>query len=159
MLKKTEIKDEPKKEEIEKPRTEIQEVEESEPVNTDISKPTSYQPQYKVLTDEGWSDVMDGLLASDGSNKGYAGTIGYPIKGFAANNIGDYRVRTSRGWSEWMDTMDILTDTGDYPVLGIEVSDPSVKIGVHIKGGVWLPITSGEAGAMLPIDGIWLKRV
>lgn len=159
MTDKIKTKTEPKKEPVEEPKKEVKEEAAPGPVKADISKPKSDQPQYKVLTDDGWGDTMDGLLAPDGSKKGYAGTLGNVIKGFTAENIGDYRIRTSRGWSEWKNTIDTSVEYGDYPVLGIEVKDPNIKIGVHIKGGDWLPITSGEACAMLPIDGIWLKKV
>lgn len=57
------------------------------------------------------------------------------------------KVRTTNGWFDEM-------DPEEAPVLMVNIDDPHMMVSLHVKGGEWLPIASGEVGCNVPIDNL-----
>lgn len=124
--------------------------------------------KYAVLKSDGtWSPDMEGLMASDGSDISYAGTLGVGIIGLVISGVRKYRVCTQRGgWGPYISEYNKDNPAGNgTPIIAIEIVDPAIDVGVHIKGGSWLDKTStvdfeggAYAGCMIPIDGVWMTK-
>lgn len=121
-----------------------------------------------------WYDLMIGHHDTGGSGDTFAGEMGKPIRWFAVEGVGRYRVSTTEsGWLPWVDEFDI-SDL-DYGCAGdgseitaIEIPNANVVYQVHILGGRWLAEMIGNydtggssdkfAGAFVPIDAVRIKK-
>ena len=126
--------------------------------------------RYAIKIGDTWLPEMIGTTAADGSDITYAGIIGSSFRYFTLGGVEKYRVFSEKSkWSKWFTKFDKDNPAGDgSPILAIEIFDKAVMIGIHVKGGYWLPQKMGTydgdtdkptyAGCMVPIDGIWIDR-
>lgn len=104
----------------------------------------------------------------------YAGLYGSTIAYLAIAGVKRYRVKTSRGWLDWVDGYDTADlDRGcagdGTPIIAVQVDDTSCRYAVHVLGGGWLPDMVGKrdtggsadtsAGNGRKIDGFRARRV
>lgn len=127
--------------------------------------------RYAAFYDDQWGVEMEGITpVDDTSDAEYTGILGKVITKFTMGGVEKYRVFTRRHkWSKFYTKFDKNNPAGDgSPILAIEVYDKNVTIGIHVKGGTWLPGKRGTfdgdtdiptyAGSMSPIDAIWIDR-
>lgn len=125
------------------------------PDEPDKDKKKSKAIRYAVKTESGWTPDVSAIdkMAT------FAGILGEVIIDLVLDGLGDYRVRTSDGWSEYKSGYNKKDTVGsDRPILAVELRDETVDMGVHIKGGEWLPVSNGMAGCMIPMDAIWFSK-
>lgn len=127
--------------------------------------------RYAAFYNNQWGVEMEGTNAADDtSDADFTGEFGKPITKFTMGGVEKYRVFTQKHkWSKFYTKFDKENPAGDgTPILAIEIYDKNAIIGIHIKGGVWLPSKKGTfegdtsdptyAGSMSPIDAIWIDR-
>lgn len=130
--------------------------------------PAKTQPRYRVCVGKEWLDEMRGKVDAGGSSDTYAGILGKPIT-YLACNAKKYRVKvkTKAGtkWLPWVTKYDYhdldYGCAGDgHKIVGVEISDNTVKFRVHVQGGEWLPaVTCKATGNGKPIDAVRMVRV
>ncbi len=126
---------------------------------------------YAAYYDNQWGIEMEGTIPVDEHfDVEYTGVFGKPITKFTMGGVEKYRVFTRKHkWSKFYTKFDKSNPAGDgTPILAIEVYDKNVTIGIHLKGGSWLPGKKGTfdgdtneptyAGSFSPIDAIWIDR-
>ena len=102
------------------------------------------QPKYALYTNQdGWLDMMEGLVDTGGSNDDYAGTIGNNCTYIGIDKVGKYRVYTQS--SEWLPYVDHfnkndeengMAGDGSF-ILALEIPNPNIKYQVHTINNEW----------------------
>ena len=144
-------------------------VTEPEEVVEDISDDID-EFRYAVMADGKWLPVMVGTTSDEDPSLDYAGIFGKPITKITIGGVEKYRVFSERGkWSKFFTKFDKENPAGNNtPILAVEIHDKNAVIGIHVKGGSWLPAKHATyegstdvptyAGVLAPIDGLWIDK-
>ena len=114
-------------------------------------QPLGGQPKYAVYTSQnGWLDMMEGLVDTGGSGDDYAGVIGNSCTYIGINGVGQYRVYSqASGWLPYVDHFDYNDEeygmAGDgSAILALEIPNDNIEYQVHVIGDGWYPWMKGN---------------